>query len=194
MKYTNELQHIVKLANDVLKTYPTFLGDWVFSTFQVPMSAHLAASKDIHYDWLLPEGELPTDSSGKLESEWLESQTDVAEALVKADNYIKKIRRTIQITWDDMIDKDAKNEHNPKLKAISLGCVKLQDKIIETMAIDQIRVHRDPPLPDDFIPEELTHMDDSEERDLRDWIFLRDSKAMLDAISQLFGHYVIDND
>ena len=35
MKYTNELQHIVKLANDVLKIYPTFLGDWVFSTFQV---------------------------------------------------------------------------------------------------------------------------------------------------------------
>ena len=194
MKYTKALQEIVRLCNDVLAIYPTFLGDWVFDTFQVPMAAHLAASRDIHYDWLLAKDDLPMEGNGKLNYEWLESQTDVKAALVQADNYIKKIRKTLQTTWDDMCDKDAKCDYNPKLKAITLGCVTLQDKIIETMAIDQIRVNRDPALPEDFIPEELVKMDDNQERDLRDWIYLRDSKTMLDAISQLFGHYIVDND
>ena len=129
-----------------------------------------------------------------LDNDWLEAQTDVKTALKEADNYLKKIRATLQTTWDDMIDKDAKSEYNPKLKAITLGCKSLQDKIIETMAIDQLRVHRDPALPEDFIPEELNNMKDSKERDLRDWIYLRDSKVMLEAITQLFGHYIVDND
>lgn len=182
------------MCNDILRVYPTFLGDWVFDTFKVPIGAHLAASKDIHYDWLLGPDEIPMEKGGKLNNEWLEAQANVDESLVMADNYLKKILRTLQTTWEDMIDKDAKSEWNPKLKAITQGCTKLQDKIVDTMAIDQIRVQRDPALPEDFIPEELTNMKDGMERDLRDWIYLRESKIMLDTISQLFGHYVVDND
>ncbi len=194
--YEENLQKIVKLANEVLSIYPTFLGDWVFANFKVPMSAHLAASRDIHYDWLLNEQELPMDTSLKLPDEWLKdkAQSDVGKNLIVADNWLKKARVVLQITWDDMVDLDAKNEFNPKVKNIFNGMVGVQDKIIETMAIDQIRVQRDPPLSTELVPDELKNMPPGEERNLRDWIFLRDTRNMMEGISQIFGKMVVEFD
>ncbi len=192
--YEENLQKIVKLANEVLAVYPTFLGDWVFANFKVPMSAHLAASRDITYDWLLTKEELPMDTSLKLPDDWLKTQTDVGHNLITADDWMKKARVVLQITWDDMVDLDAKNEFNPKVKAIFNGMVNVQDKIIETMAIDQIRVQRNPPLGTDFVPDELKKMEPGEERNLRDWIFLRDTRNMMEGISQIFGKMVVEFD
>ncbi len=52
------LTEIVKMTIDTLKIYPTFLGEYVFTKFNVQVPAQIDAAKDIMYDWLLTQEEL----------------------------------------------------------------------------------------------------------------------------------------
>lgn len=192
--YTENLKAIVSLTNETLSIYPSFIGDWVFETFKVPMATHQEASKDITYDWLLTAEEAPLDASGKLAEEWMKEHCDIKTVLIQADNLLKKAKKAIQLVWDDMVEADVNNENNKKVKEVSLGINKIQDKIVDTMNIDQVRVERDPPVTTDFIPEELRNMQEGEERNLRDWIILRDVRTILSTIAQLFSFIVVDNE
>jgi len=87
--YEDQMQLIIRLTNETLAIYPTFIGDWVFAKFRVPMSSHIRASKDIGYEWLLNHDEAPLDDNGKVSDEWLETRTDVKENLVTGDNFLK---------------------------------------------------------------------------------------------------------
>jgi hypothetical protein len=173
--------------------YPTFLGDWVFDTFRCPMSVHLLASKDIEYDWLLEKGECPVNNAGKLSEKWLGEHMAVGPALAQADNMLARMIMVLQLAWEQMQDHDVQGEYNKKFKQIITAMTALQDKIVSTMGEDQIRAQRDPPLPDDFIPEEYANLEAGEDRNLRDWIFVRESKKVCEVIAQIFGHFVTSN-
>jgi len=107
--------------------------------------------------------------------------------------YFQRGITVLKVTWNDMVDKDARSEFNPKVKSIVQGMIKIQDAIVEAMKIDQLRVDRDPALPQDWVPTELRYMSDSQERDLRDWIFLREAKGFLEIIQQIFGFSVVEH-
>ncbi len=184
------LTEIVKMSNDILKIYPTFLGDYVFTKFNVQMAAHVDASKDIVYDWLLTQEELPIGTDLKLSDDFLGTQSDISQSLLSADNWLKKARFCLDLAWKDMMEYQSDSEFNPKIRDLCKEMEKLQNKVVEAMKIDSLRVERDPPFTLECIPEELRSVADEEERNLRDWIFIRDSRKMLAGISQIFGNYV----
>ncbi len=94
-----------------------------------------------------------------------------------ADNWLKKARFCL-----DLACKESDSEFNPKLRDLSKEMEKLQNKVVKAMKIDSLKVERDPSFTLECIPEELRSVADQAERNVRDFVFIRDSRKMLAGI------------
>ena len=190
--YKESFNDISKLAKDVLAIFPTFLAHWVWEKFHIPITTHNNLTKNVNYIWLLSKKDLPRDRKGNLIESFLEEMTQMNNFLQKADDFVKRARLIVLITYDDMMDKDEGNSYSDKVKLMLRGIIRLEDKIVETMKDDKQRVNRNDRLPDDFVPSRLQDCKDPKERIMRDWIFFRTVQDMLETMISLHKDVKID--
>ena len=159
---------------------------WVYDTFHIPISTHSMRSKNGSYGWLLSPQDLP--EKGKCRDIWLAKHNDVTKCLGIAEEFVKRALLVLQISWDDMVDKDHDNKYQRDLKLMIQNLIILHDKILDTIYAEKRSAvgKKCTPLRDDFVPEDLENVSKAKERNDRDWIFLDTVHTMLETITALF--------